>query len=132
MIVVDASVVAPALADDGKDGDRARDRLRGEALLAPEVVDLEVASVIRTAWNKGALDDERAGLALDDLVALPIRRVSHRKLLSRIWELRGNVTPYDAAYVALAEVLECPLVTADAKLSNAPGARCEFDVLRHR
>jgi predicted nucleic acid-binding protein len=132
VIVVDASVVAPALADDSDDGDRARERLRGEALLAPEVIDLEVTSAVRTAWRKGGLDDRRAALALGDLEALALRRVSHRHLLPRVWELRGNVTSYDAAYVALAEVMECPLVTADAKLANAPGVHCTFEVLGHR
>lgn len=77
MIVVDASVLAPALGDDGHDGDRARERLRGERLCAPSLVDLEVASVLRRATATRDLDERRAGLALADLAALPLRRVGH-------------------------------------------------------
>ncbi|WP_432564957.1 type II toxin-antitoxin system VapC family toxin [Kineococcus sp. SYSU DK003] len=130
MIVVDASVLAPALADDGPDGDRARERLRGEALTAPEVIDLEVTSVLRRAAAGGRLPDRRADLALHDLVDLPLRRAGHRFLLRRCWELRHTVTSYDAAYIALAEALDTTLVTADARLSRAPGITCEVDVVR--
>lgn len=132
MIVVDASVLAPALADDGLDGDRARSRLTGEALAAPELIDLEVASVFRRLAAAGALPLRRAELALHDLVALPLRRAPHRALVSRCWELRANLTCYDAAYVALAEMLDAPLITADARLSRAPGARCAVEVLTQR
>ena len=130
MIVVDASVLAPALADDGPDGDRARDRLREEGLTAPEVIDLEVASVLRRAAASRRMPDRRAELALNDLIDLPLRRVGHRPLLRRCWELRHTVTSYDAAYVALAEALGLVLVTADARLSRAPGITCEVEVLR--
>ena len=130
MIVVDASVLAPALADDGPDGDRARDRLRGEVLTAPEVIDLEMASVLRRAAIGDRLPQRRADLAMDDLIDLPLRRAAHRPLLRRCWELRHTVTSYDAAYVALAEVLGIVLVTADARLSRAPGITCEVEVMR--
>ena len=129
MIVVDASVLAPALADDGPDGDRALDRLRGEVLTAPEVIDLEVASVLRRAALGGRLPERRAELALGDLVDLPLRRAAHRPLLHRCWELHHTVTSCDAAYVALAELLGVVLVTADARLSRAPGTTCEVEVL---
>ena len=129
MIVVDASVVAPALADDDADGDRARERLHGERLVAPEVFDLEVVTVIRKALLAGVLDERRAAIALADLVDLDLERVSHRPLLGRIWELHRNVTPYDAAYVALAETIEATLVTADRRLSQAPGTRCQIEYL---
>lgn len=127
MIVVDASVIAPALADDGADGDRARDRLRGERLAAPEIMDLEVASVIRRALLAGDLGERRAEFALDDLRALRLRRAGHLRLLPRIWELRHNLTPYDAAYVALAEALDALLVTADRRLAQAAGPRCTME-----
>ena len=129
MIVVDASVLAPALADDGADGDRVRERLRGEQLTAPELVDLEVVSTFRRAARAGRLDDRRSAQALIDLAALPLRRVPHLPLLSRIWELRNNLTAYDAAYVALAEALAAPLLTADGPLGRASGVRCEVEVL---
>ncbi|RYZ27090.1 MAG: VapC toxin family PIN domain ribonuclease, partial [Propionibacteriaceae bacterium] len=92
MIVVDASVIAPALADDGPDGDRARDRLRGEVLTAPELIDLEVASVLRRAAASGRLQERRADMALNDLVDFTLRRADHRPLLRRCWELRHTVT----------------------------------------
>lgn len=132
MLVVDASVVAVALADDGRDGDHARRRLRGERLAAPELLDLEVASVLRRQLAAGRLDPRRADLALADLVDLPIRRESHRPLLARCWELRANLTAYDAAYVALAEALGVDLLTADARLAGAPGPGCRIVVLRRR
>lgn len=129
MIVVDASIVAVALADDGPDGDSARARLRGEDLTAPELLDLEVASVLRKQHATGALDDRRAALALDDLQAMPIRRAPHRHLLRRCWELRDNLTVYDAAYVALAELLQIVLLTADQRLARAPGPLCDVETL---
>lgn len=130
MIVVDASVLAPALADDGADGDRARCRLRGEQLVAPELVDLEVLSTFRRAARAGRLDHRRSGQALEDLAALPLPRVSHLSLLPRAWELRDNLTAYDAAYVALAEALDALLLTADGAIGKANGVRCEVEVLR--
>lgn len=129
MIVVDASIVAVALADDGPDGDKARARLRGEDLTAPELLDLEVASVLRKQHATGALDDRRAALALDDLQAMPIRRAPHRHLLRRCWELRDNLTMYDAVYVALAELLQIVLLTADQLLARAPGPLCDVETL---
>lgn len=130
MLVVDASVLAPALADDGADGDAARERLRGHALSAPELIDLAVVSVIRRQYLTGGLDTRRADIALTDLADLPLRRVSHRRLLGRCWELRDTVTAYDAAYVALAEILGAVLVTADAPLSRAAGVRCDIELVR--
>jgi predicted nucleic acid-binding protein len=130
VIAVDASVVAVALADDGHDGDHARARLRGERLTAPELVDLEVTSVWRRQMREGAIDARRAALALADLAALPLRRASHRPLLARCWELRDNLTIYDASYVALAEALGVTLLTGDGRLAGATGPRCHIEVLR--
>ena len=130
MIVVDASVIVTALADDEPDGDRARERLRGERLAAPHLLDLEVTSAWRRLVAAGELDERRARLALADLQGLRVERVRHGSLLDRCWELRGNLTVYDAAYVALAELLEVILVTADAKLAKAPGSRCPIEVLQ--
>jgi predicted nucleic acid-binding protein len=129
VLVVDASVLVVALADDGPDGDRCRDRLRGEALAAPELADLEVTSVLRRQIAAGSLDGRRAALALTDLMDLSMVRVPHKRLLLRCWELRDNLTVYDAAYVALAEMLDATLVTADARMARAPGPRCAFDVI---
>lgn len=129
MIVVDASVLAVALGDDGNDGDRYRERLSGEVLTAPELIDLEVVSVWRRQVTARLMTARRAKAAVEDLSDLPARRCSHQLLLQRIWELRHTVTPYDAAYIALAETLAVALVTADAGLSRASGVRCEIETL---
>lgn len=130
MLVVDASVLVVALADDGTDGDSARARLRGERLAIPELADLEVASVLRRQIRAGALDGRRAGRALDDLAALPAQRAPHRPLLARCWELRDNLTLYDAAYVALAEAMRAALLTGDRRLARATGPQCPIEVFR--
>lgn len=130
MLVVDASVLVVALADDGADGDAARERLRGEDLVAPELLDLEVVSVLRGQMISGALDARRADLALNDLSAMPLKRAPHLPLLQRCWELRENLTTYDASYVALAEALNVLLLTGDRRLARASGPRCQIEVLR--
>jgi predicted nucleic acid-binding protein len=89
-----------------------------------------VTSVLRKQCGVGAIVDRRARLALSDLGALPIYRAPHLPLLSRCWELRENLTVYDAAYVALAELLQVDLLTADRRLASAPGPRCGIEVLR--
>lgn len=129
VLVVDASILAPALADDGPSGDAARSRLRGAAVAAPDLIDLETVAVMRRQVQSGRLDLRRAALALTDLTEIPLQRAAHRRLLPRCWELRDNLTVYDAAYVALAEALEVTLVTADRRLAVAPGPRCEIEVL---
>lgn len=129
VLVVDASVLVVALADDGADGDRARARLRGEKLILPELADLEVVSVLRRQLRVGAIDARRAGLALQDLAALPASRAPHRPLLARCWELRNNLTVDDAAYVALAEAAQATLLTGDQRLARAAGPRCPVEIL---
>jgi predicted nucleic acid-binding protein len=129
VIVVDASVLAVALGDDGTDGRRARERLADETLVAPELVDLEVVSVWRRHVAGKLMPARRAAGAVADLEDLPLRRSSHRPLLGRIWQLRHVATPYDAAYIALAEALDVVLVTADARLARAPGVKCEIEAI---
>jgi len=129
VIVVDASVLAPALADDTTDGDAARLSLHGHALAAPELIDLEVASVWRRQVTAGQLEMRRADLAIADLLALPLQRIPHQQLVTRCWELRQNLTLYDAAYVALAELLDAVLVTGDKRLSRSPRIRCLVQVI---
>jgi predicted nucleic acid-binding protein len=98
-------------------------------LAAPELIDLEVASAIRRQLRLGALDAWRAKLALRDLEDVALRRARHRPHLRRCRELRESLPVYDAAYVALAELLGVTLVTADARLASAPGVRCDVEVL---
>lgn len=129
MIVVDASVIVTALGDDGPDGDATRARLADERLAAPHLIDLEVVSAWRRLYSGGSLDERRVSLAMTDLRQLRIERVPHGQLIERCWELRDNLTIYDAAYVALAETLDVTLVTADRRLARAPGIRCQLEVL---
>jgi predicted nucleic acid-binding protein len=130
LIVIDASILVTALADDGRDGDRARDRLRGERLIARHSIDLEVTSAWRSLAAGGDLDDRRARLAMDDLRSLRMQRVPHTPLVARCWELRDTLTVYNAAYVALAEVLNLTLLTADARLAGASGPQCAIELIR--
>jgi len=88
-----------------------------------------VLSVLRKQASAGLLDARRARLALHDLMDLPMTRYPHMPFARRVWELRSNLTPYDAAYVALADTLGCLLVTADARLARAPGIQCGVEVL---
>lgn len=84
---------------------------------------------MRRAARLGRLADRRARQALDDLAALPLRRAPHLPLLPRIWELRDNLTAYDAAYVALAEAIGADLLTADERQGGAPALRCDVVVI---
>ena len=129
MLVADASVLAPAIADGGPDGSRYRQRLRGETLAGPELARVEVLSVLRRQLNHATLTTQQADAAVADLVALPISVYPTVGLITRCWELRDNVTPYDAIYVALAESLGCTLLTADRRLASAPGPTCTIEVL---
>jgi len=129
VLVVDASVIAPAVADGGPDGDVCRARIQGQSLAAPDLLRVEAVSVIRRQLANGALTATRATNAIDDLLNLPIAVYPTAALLPRAWELRDNATAYDACYVALAEALGCPLATADQRLANAPGTRCQFDIV---
>ncbi len=95
---------------------------------APHLIDAEVLSLIQAQHRAGALDDTAAAQAVEDLAAWPGERWSHRALLDRAWELRGNVRSYDALYVGLAEALGATLLTLDKRLVRAPGTRCSVMV----
>jgi predicted nucleic acid-binding protein len=130
LIVVDASVLANALADDTADGRIARRRLTsGGELVAPDLVDVETVSVLRRRWLAGDVTARRFSAAIEDLEDISLTRFPTLPLMRRAYELRANVTAYDAAYVALAEQLDCVLVTADARLAKAPGVRCLVDLV---
>ncbi|MFN7942464.1 MAG: type II toxin-antitoxin system VapC family toxin [Thermoanaerobaculia bacterium] len=123
MIVLDASAALELLLRTavGRDlAERVFDP--AESLHAPELIDLEVGQVLRRYERTGVLGAARAEEALADFAALPLERYSHRLVLARAWQLRANLTLSDAAYVALAELLDAPLVTCDAALARAPHA----------
>ena len=130
MIVVDASAMLEVLLNTPA-GARVAERLSaaGETLHAPHLLDLEVAQVLRRYAASGEVDPQRGAQALEDLADLPLARYPHDAFLSRIWELRDNLTAYDAAYVALAEVLEAPLVTRDAALASPRIHRARIELM---
>ena len=130
MIIVDASILANALADDGADGAVARTRLAGAGeLAAPDLIDVETVAVLRKRWIAGDLTDQRFSDAIEDLEDLDLTRYPTLPLMRRAFELRANVTAYDATYVVLAERLDCTLLTADQRLATAPTITCAVEVL---
>ncbi len=130
MIVIDASILANALGDDGSDGRAARRRLASDGLAAPDLVDVETVAVLRKRWLAGGLTDRRFAAAIGDLEDLELTRYPTLAMMRRAFELRANVTAYDAAYVALAEELRCTLLTADQRLAASPGPTCHIEILR--
>lgn len=131
MIVIDASVLANVVGDDGSDGQRARSEFRKAAdVAAPDLVDVETVAVLRKRWLAGTVSATRFAAAVDDLGQLDLDRYPTLPFMRRAYELRANVTAYDSAYVALAETLGCELLTADRRLAGATGPRCPVRVLR--
>lgn len=126
MIVLDASAAVLALLNDGD----ARRSLATERVAVPHVADSEVAHAVRVLLLRGEIGADDAGVALARWARLGLRRFAAVGLLSRIWELRENLTAYDATYVALAEALACELLTADARLARAAGPTCPITVVR--
>lgn len=130
LAVIDASVLAAFYAaDDPRREAVAHGLAAGTALFAPAHLDAEVVSALRGMARGNPVLQAAVPIALRHLAGFPIRRMPLAPLLDRMWELRDNVIPYDAAYVALAERLEAPLVTCDAKLAAASGVRCSFDLI---
>ena len=125
MIVVDASAALAALLNVGP----ARRALASEQLHAPHLIDSEVANALRRETAARRLDAGAAWSALDAWRRLGMTRYPAHSLLDRIWELRDNLSAYDATYVALAELLDCSLLTADSRLARAPGTGCPVTVV---
>lgn len=125
-VVVDASAVVAALVDAGSDGRWAESELAREGLAAPHLMPVEAANILRRAVLAGDLSADIAALAHDDLVHLRVDLFPYEPHAQRVWQLRDNLTAYDAWYVALAEDLGIPLVTLDQRLARANGPRCEF------
>ncbi len=125
MLVADASAVIASLTRDGQ----ARATLAEPNVHAPHVIDCEVAHVLRGMVRKGELDSQTGWSMLHAFRWFHVIRHSTFSMFDRVWELRDNLTAYDAAYVALAEIIDCPLVTADGRISRAPGIRCVVTVV---
>jgi predicted nucleic acid-binding protein len=130
VIVVDASAMLEALLRTPA-AEAVEDRLfaAGRTLHAPHLIDVEVAQVIRRYAANGEINGERGRMALADLTDFPLRRYPHDFLLPRIWDLRNNLTAYDAAYVALAEALDVPLLTRDKRLAGAGSHRAQIELV---
>lgn len=130
ILVVDASVVVAALVDGGSDGDWAGAVLADHELAAPHLMPIEAANILRRAAVAGDITADAASLAHGDLLELRVELWPYAPLAERCWALRDNVTAYDGTYVALAELLDAPLVTLDQRLAAAPGPRCRFTTPR--
>jgi predicted nucleic acid-binding protein len=126
VIVVDASAAVLGLLNDGY----SRQTLTTEDIAIPHLADSEIAHALRAQARRGKVGHGDAERALGRWARLGARRHAAVGLLPRVWALRDNVTAYDATYVALAEALDCPLLTGDARLAAAPGPHCPMVVVR--
>jgi predicted nucleic acid-binding protein len=130
VIVIDASALVEALLR--RSGAQAVNRRIFEpdtTIHAPHLIDLEVAHVVRRLAARGEISAADGERALDDLLRFPMERYSHEPLLGRVWALRHHHTAYDAAFLALAETLDAPLITRDGKLAASPGHHARVEVI---
>jgi predicted nucleic acid-binding protein len=125
-LVVDASALVALLVDAGEAGEAVASAIAGHELHSPDLALAETASVLRRLEIAGRLQPVEATLAHADLLELPLRTWPYAALAERAWELRGSVTAYDAAYVAVAELAGAPMLTLDVRLPRAAGPRCRF------
>jgi predicted nucleic acid-binding protein len=126
-LVCDASAVVSALLDSGDAGTWVAERLAGAELFAPALMPFECSNIIRRHELGGLVSADQAVQAHADLLDLPVDLWPYELLAERIWQLRANLTSYDAAYVALAETLGLALVTLDQRIQRAPGITCTVD-----
>jgi predicted nucleic acid-binding protein len=126
MLVVDASAIVALLVDAGPDGTWAERVLAGEQLVAPHLMPVEAANILRRAAARGDVSADAAALAHADLLSLGVDLYPYEPFAPRVWELRENLSAYDAWYVALAEAMHARLATLDRAMSRAAGPRCGF------
>ena len=127
-LVIDASLVVSALVDAGGTGRWAESLLTSGALSAPHLMPVEVSNILRRAAARGEITQDVASLAHADLLDLRVELFPYAPFVSRVWELRDNVTSYDAWYIALAESLGASVATLDRRMAQAPGSRCSFEI----
>ena len=128
MTVIDGSLLVAALVDSGRDGQWAEDVIATDELAGPELTLVETSNVLRRLERAGRISQFEAVGAHRDMLRLDVELFPFRPFANRVWELRENLTGYDAWYVALAEALDCPLATLDRKLGRAAGPLCEIVV----
>lgn len=130
MIVPDASAIVAVLLDSEPQAEFIRVRIEhpGQSLHVPHFLDLEVIQTLRRHALRGVLMPDRSTEALTDFADIKFTRYPHTSFIERIWELKENVTAYDAAYIALAETLDAPLITTDGRLARAPGHHAEVEL----
>lgn len=129
LVVLDASVLVSVLIDPSAGLESAVGRLSGAALLAPAILPFEVANVMRRRRNRGDLSPAEADLAFEELRSFPVELWPFEVVAERAWQLGPNLSAYDAAYVALAELTGATLMTRDRRIAGAPGVRCRIDVV---
>jgi predicted nucleic acid-binding protein len=127
-VVVDASAVVAALVGGGAEGAWAESELTRDDLAAPHHMPAEVANILRRASIAGQVSADAAAIAHVELLALPVALFPYEVCAERAWELRSNLSLYDAWYVALSESLDADLVTLDRRIARAPGPHCTFRV----
>ncbi|MCZ6619194.1 MAG: type II toxin-antitoxin system VapC family toxin [Gammaproteobacteria bacterium] len=125
-VALDASVIVAALIDSGAQGKWAESVISSQPLVSPELVMVETTNILRRLERRGDVSRLEATSSQRDLLRLDLELFPFAPFSERIWALRDNVTSYDAWYVAVAEVFDCPLATLDRKLTDAPGVMCEF------
>lgn len=125
-MIADASVLVAALVDTSADGVWAEALLASNELVLPELALVEATNILRRLRLADSLSDDAAGAALADLLTLPFTLFPYEAVAPRVWQLRTNLTSYDAFYVAIAEAIDEPLATLDKRLTRAPGSRCTF------
>ena len=128
LLVCDASVIVAVLLDSGPDGRWATRQVADASLVAPQLMPFESANIVRRLELSGAVSADQAAQAHADLVVLAVELWPYELLAARTWQLRANLSCYDAAYVALAESVDAPLVTLDRRIHRAPGVRCTVEV----
>ena len=125
-VVADASVLVAVLVDSGREGKWSEDAVAERSLAGPELALAEASNILRRLEQARKISRLEANSAHRDLLRLDLELFPFAPFADRVWALRNNLSSYDAWYVALAEVLNCPLVTIDRKLSRASGPRCEI------
>ena len=123
-VVCDASALVALLLDSGPDGAWVTEQLSGRDLAAPSLIAYETANIIRRHERAALIGTDQAAQAHADLLDLPVEHWPYELLALRVWELRHNLSSYDASYVALAELITAALITLDTRIAAAPGVRC--------